>query len=107
MSELRLDLATGEWVIIATERARRPHDFRRVDAAGETPLETCPFCPGREAMTPGELYREPRDGPWSVRVVPNKFPALSPGGPEAEPDSAGPVGMFLRRPGRGRWASCS
>src|SRR4030065_11105 len=116
MSELRLDLATGEWVIIATERARRPHDFRRADAAGETPRETCPFCPrraaetrrepcpsapGREAMTPGELYREPADGPWSVRVVPNKFPALSPGAEEAAPGYSDPVGMFLRRPGKG------
>src|SRR3990172_8846458 len=101
MSELRLDLATGEWVIIATERARRPHDFRRVVAAGETPRETCPFCPGREAMTPGELYREPADGPWSVRVVPNKFPALSASAEEAAPVSSDPVGMFLRRPGKG------
>src|SRR3989304_5258776 len=101
MSELRLDLATGEWVIIATERARRPHDFRRADAAGETPREAAPFCPGREAMTPAELPREPADGPWSVRVVPNKFPALSPGAEEAAPVSGAPVGMFLRRPGKG------
>src|SRR3972149_10733134 len=98
MSELRLDLARGEWVIIATERARRPHDFRRVDAAGETPRETCPFCRGREAMTPGELYREPADGPWSVRVGPNKFPALSPGAAEAAPGSTGPGGDVRRAP---------
>lgn len=101
MSELRLDLATGEWVIIATDRARRPHEFRRVDTVGETPRETCPFCPGREALTPGELYREPEDGPWSVRVVPNKFPALSPGTEEAPPVPSDPAGMFLRRPGKG------
>ncbi|MBI3031234.1 MAG: galactose-1-phosphate uridylyltransferase [Candidatus Rokubacteria bacterium] len=101
MSELRLDLATGEWVILATERARRPHDFKRAAAAGETPRETCPFCPGREALTPRELYREPGDGPWSVRVVPNKFPALSACAAETAPVSTGPAGMFLRRPGRG------
>src|SRR3972149_4484324 len=101
MSELRLDRAAGEGVSIATRRPRRPYDFRRADAAGETPRETCPFCPGREALTPGELYREPADGPWSVRVVPNKFPALSPGAEEAAPVSGDPVGMFLRRPGKG------
>ncbi|MBI4591519.1 MAG: galactose-1-phosphate uridylyltransferase, partial [Candidatus Rokubacteria bacterium] len=55
MSELRLDLATGEWVIIATERARRPHDFRTPERVpAETPPETCPFCPGHEAQTPSE-----------------------------------------------------
>src|SRR3970040_1573266 len=101
MSELRLDLATGEWVIIATERARRPHDLRRVDAGGDPPRETCAFGPGREAMTPGELYREPADGPWSVRVVPNKFPALSAGAAETAPVSTGPAGMVLRRPRKG------
>ena len=101
MSELRLDLATGEWVIIATERARRPHDFRRVNAAGETPRATCPFCPGREALTPGELYREPATGAWSVRVVPNKFAALSPDATEVAPFSTAPAGMFLKRAGKG------
>lgn len=101
MSELRLDVATGEWVIIATERARRPHDFRIVGGApGETPRQTCPFCPGREDRTPAELHREPAAGPWSVRVVPNKFAALSSHAVEP-PLSPGPAAMFLRRPGRG------
>jgi UDPglucose--hexose-1-phosphate uridylyltransferase len=46
----------------------------------------CPFCPGNEHMTPPEVlaYRDgdgPPDSPgWSVRVVPNRFPALSPAG---------------------------
>lgn len=101
MSELRLDFATDEWVIIATERARRPHDFRvRESAQAETPLESCPFCPGHEALTPAELYREPRSGAWSVRVVPNKFPALSPDATGATA-AAGPAGIFPRRAGIG------
>jgi UDPglucose--hexose-1-phosphate uridylyltransferase len=101
MSELRLDLATDEWVIIATERARRPHDFRvRESAQAETPQESCSFCPGHESLTPPELYREPRSGGWSVRVIPNKFPALSPeaGGTAA---TAGPISIFPRRAGIG------
>jgi len=102
MSELRLDLATGEWVIIATNRARRPHDFRiRGDADGETPRATCPFCPGHETLTPSELYREPETGTWSIRVVPNKFPALSPEANDASPPYTDPAGMFLRRAGKG------
>lgn len=42
----------------------------------------CPFCPGNEAMTPPEIlaYRpngtRPNSSGWTLRVVPNKFPAL-------------------------------
>ncbi len=81
MSELRQNFATKEWVVIATERARRPEEMARHQA--RTPLahhvETCPFCPGNEKLTPPEVLRIPASGevPWHVRVVPNKFAALS------------------------------
>ena len=80
MPELRKDPIVGRWVIIATERVRRPTDFpRRARVRRDGP---CPLCPGHEADTPPEVlaYRDPAgaaDGPgWRVRVVPNKFPAL-------------------------------
>lgn len=82
----------GRWVIISTERGRRPSDF------GSTPViasgESCPFCPGNEAMTPPEIlaFRPPgsaSNGPgWSLRVVSNKFPALRIEG-ELEPSGEG------------------
>jgi UDPglucose--hexose-1-phosphate uridylyltransferase len=80
MPELRKDPIHGRWVIIATERGRRPSDF-----AIERPHATggfCPLCEGNEDKTPPEVlsYRNdgtPPDSPgWSLRVVPNKFPAL-------------------------------
>lgn len=80
MSELRKDPITGRWVIIATERARRPGDFVRPRAVHAPGL--CPLCPGQEALTPPEIYAArpagtARDTPgWHVRVVPNKAPAL-------------------------------
>jgi UDPglucose--hexose-1-phosphate uridylyltransferase len=81
MSELRKDPVVGRWVIIASDRARRPSDFE--GAAPEPAGGLCPFCPGHEDLTPSEvlaLRRVPgavRDGPgWSLRVVPNKYPAL-------------------------------
>lgn len=86
MPELRRDPVTREWVIIATERSRRPHDFRKEAAnSGSVPerLESCPFCPGNEGMTPPEIcaLREAGSAPdtpgWRVRTVPNKYPALS------------------------------
>ncbi len=80
MPELRKDPVTGRWVIIATDRAKRPSDFIRQPV---TPLShgICPFCPGNESKTPPEVlaYRNSggRDQPgWRVRVVPNKFPVL-------------------------------
>lgn len=84
MSVIRHDPTTKEWVIIATERGKRPHDFKKdARAPVSAPRESsCPFCPGNEAMTPQEILRIPDRGGngWAVRVVPNKFAALTPEG---------------------------
>jgi UDPglucose--hexose-1-phosphate uridylyltransferase len=82
MPELRYNLITGEWVIVAEERARRPEDFARAkqQRAPREHSPTCPFCPGNEANTPGTTLSLPADGPWLVRSVPNRYPALSPDG---------------------------
>src|SRR5262249_52431816 len=81
MPELRKDPIMGRWVIIAHERAKRPHDFKgEAQSAAEGGL--CPFCEGHEDKTPPEIiaYRErgtrPNGPGWRIRVVPNKFPAL-------------------------------
>ena len=81
MPELRKDPIVGRWVIIATDRARRPTDFirERVQIRGSG---FCPFCYGNESKTPPEVlaYRsdgsQPNKAGWTLRVVPNKFPAL-------------------------------
>lgn len=81
MPELRLNLVTREWVIIATERAKRPMDFKNSIDKRIIPefLKTCPFCPGNESKTPTERSRLPLEGPWRVRTVDNKYPALGKG----------------------------
>jgi UDPglucose--hexose-1-phosphate uridylyltransferase len=80
MSELRQNLATKEWVIISTERARRPHEFvdsgRLLSVDAPDWEDNCPFCPGNEEKDL-EVLRIPRDGKWQVRVVGNRYPALS------------------------------
>ena len=102
MPELRKDPVTGRWVIISTERRKRPNDFRfeRPSIIGR---EECPFCPGQEALTPPEVLAYRQNGgaansrDWVVRVVPNKFPALQvEGGLDREGD-----GMFDRMNGIG------
>ncbi|MGH8459108.1 MAG: galactose-1-phosphate uridylyltransferase [Nevskiales bacterium] len=79
MPELRQNRFTKEWVIIATERAKRPDQM--IAKRDVKPLDkysaNCPFCPGNEAQAPPEVARHPADGAWQVRVVPNKFAALS------------------------------
>ncbi len=80
MPELRHDPIQRRWVIIATERGRRPSDFAKLEP--ERSEGFCPFCPGNEAKTPPEIIAlrpentKPDTEGWEVRVVPNKFPAL-------------------------------
>lgn len=80
MPELRKDPILGRWIIISKERGKRPTDFiveRNVTKGG-----FCPLCPGNENTTPPEVlaFGRPTSTPntpgWSLRVVPNKYPAL-------------------------------
>lgn len=89
MPELRQNPATKEWVIIATERSKRPDDIHGPSIPIKSDKANCPFCPGNEHMTPGEklAYRafgtKPDSPGWWIRIVPNKFAALvSAGNPE-------------------------
>jgi UDPglucose--hexose-1-phosphate uridylyltransferase len=81
MPELRRDPIVGRWVIISTERSGRPQDLQP-SSAQSLAVALCPFCPGQERLTPREIlaYRprtaEANSPDWSIRVVPNKFPAL-------------------------------
>jgi UDPglucose--hexose-1-phosphate uridylyltransferase len=80
MPELRKDPISGRWVIISVERGKRPSDF----GVRVSPKKGgfCAFCEGNEHTTPKEIFAFRPDGKgpdtpgWSLRVVPNKFPAL-------------------------------
>ena len=78
--ELRKDPISGRWVIISTNRGKRPSDFGRMVEQRRGGF--CPFCEGNESTTPPEImsYRasntKANDPGWTTRVVPNKFPAL-------------------------------
>ena len=80
MSEFRFNRVTGDWVIIATERARRPEDYIiRMNRRDMPPhIDTCPYCVGNEDQAE-TVFAEPAEGAWAVRLVKNKFPALVPG----------------------------
>ena len=82
MPEYRQDPLTGRTVIVAEERAARPHQF---DVTDKPYRGVCPFCEGSESLTPDEtaafrpIGTAPNSSGWSVRVVPNKYPAVVPG----------------------------
>lgn len=79
LSELRQDIVTGDWVVIATGRGKRPIDFA-VSGNGleSSSIESCPFenpeATGQEKDT---LIYTSGDDRWTLRVFPNKFPAFS------------------------------
>jgi len=99
LNEIRKDYLLDRWVIIASERAKRPTDFlTKTSEKIETKTENCPFCPGNEKMTPpafllylpnnGGIRREKdqngeRRKDWLVRCIPNLYPALTSRSPVA------------------------
>lgn len=83
MEEIRQNIITRDWVIISKTRAGRPNEFagkkkeRQVLPAYDS---RCPFCAGNEHETLDESFAIRGNDGWRVRVVPNKFAALSPHG---------------------------
>ena len=86
-SELRFDLASKDWVVIATGRAKRPEMFKKEKRASEeAPRDTCPFCKIEIQEPPVLVYANnekvllsdgiPQD--WTTIVIPNKYPAFVP-----------------------------
>ena len=107
MPELRTDPLTGDRVVVAPARAKRPGAWNGPGGSngpggrnasedrGPPGRENCPFCEGHETETPPEIFaiadarRQPDAPGWRIRVVPNKFPAFGP----HEPRSAN--GVFV------------
>ena len=81
MSQMRKDVFTGSWVIVAETNTVTPLDFHFKRFVRETMF--CPFCETNEAATPPEVFaiRNPGSSPngpgWSVRVVSNSNPLLA------------------------------
>src|SRR3954470_8620854 len=106
MSEVRVDPITGLKSIIAADRATRPGGGLECQPAPPVDPEKDPFLEGHEDRTPPEVYAVRANGSapdtpgWTVRVVPNLYPAL-------DPDSEAPApfakkDLFSATPARGR-----
>jgi UDPglucose--hexose-1-phosphate uridylyltransferase len=101
MPELRKDPIIDRWVIISTERGKRPVFL--IEEPPPPKAAMCPLCSGNEHMTPAEVYAirptnsPPNSADWLLRVIPNKFPALR---IEGSLDKEG-VGLYDRMNGIG------
>jgi UDPglucose--hexose-1-phosphate uridylyltransferase len=74
--ELRKHYFLDEYTIVASDRAKRPHQFKHDDKKNHEKSEVDYFAPGNEEMTPPEIYRFPENAKgkdWKIRVFPNKF----------------------------------
>ena len=82
MSRLRKDPIVGRWIIISTERPKKPEDYSFEEQLDDVTPAECPFCSGNETKTPPEIasFRAEKSLPnttgWWVRVIPSKFPVL-------------------------------
>src|SRR5262245_39163434 len=105
MPEVRVDPLTGQRTIVASDRATRPGGGLSAMPADAIDEEKDPFLEGHEDRTPPETYAMRRNGSqpdkpgWSVRVVPNLYPALDP--ESAEPEPFAKPELFTATPARG------
>lgn len=91
-NELRKDYLLDRWVVIATERSRRPTDFAK-QKTEQAKTATCPLCLGNEHLTPpavlvylqenGGIRKDKEQGDfrhknWLIRCIPNLYPAFTP-----------------------------
>jgi UDPglucose--hexose-1-phosphate uridylyltransferase len=101
-NQMRYNPVSGDWVIYATARRARPDEMQPRAASGPPAARSepsCPFCPGNEHLLPGILLELGNDaGGWKVRVVPNRYPALTPEGNGTEPTE----GVYRVMQGTGR-----
>jgi UDPglucose--hexose-1-phosphate uridylyltransferase len=104
LPELRTDPVSGLKVIVAGERSDRPGAFLSAEEREPIDPERDPFLEGHEDRTPPEVYAVRPDGGvengpgWTVRVVPNLYPALGAG---EQPAPSGEQELFASRPATG------
>jgi UDPglucose--hexose-1-phosphate uridylyltransferase len=105
LPEVRIDPLTGGKTIVAADRSVRPGGELRADPGPPLDPHSDPFAPGHEERTPPEVYAvrpdggPPNSGGWTVRVVPNLYPALTPDSP-APPRTAN-LDLFTALPALG------
>ena len=77
MSQFRQNIVTGDWIIMAPERAKRPDQFLPPKAARKvSPKKDCPFEDLKKTGNWPPILAYPNEEKWEIVVIPNKYPAL-------------------------------
>ena len=79
-SELRQDLVSGDWVLIAPGRRRRPGQFREKKKREKQPKKGCVFENPKKAGGGLVILSYPDTKAWRLQIVPNKYPAVTQSG---------------------------
>lgn len=96
MSQIRKDILTGQWVIFAANRHKKPYAFKHMHTVLDNMESDCPFCPGNETETPKTKFCTKKDGKWCIRVFDNMYPAIDIDKYEKDEDS-----FYISKSGRG------
>jgi len=81
-SEFRQDIVSGDWVLIATGRKKRPHDLIVKKKRKASPKRKCPFKDPQASGNAEPIITRYRPGKnenkkdWSIQVIPNLYPAV-------------------------------
>ncbi|MBI3638622.1 hypothetical protein HY227_02660, partial [Candidatus Wolfebacteria bacterium] len=76
-SQLRQDLVSGDWIVVAPKRAKRPDQFFKKDKRIKAPIKGCPFENPQKSGNAEPILAYPNKDNWRVQIIPNKYPALS------------------------------
>lgn len=76
MPQFRKDPVSGEWIIMAPERAKRPENFKKKRVRPTGDLKSCPFEDLKKTGNWPPILQFPEKGDWRMVVVANKYPAL-------------------------------
>lgn len=77
-SEFRQDLVSGDWILIAPTRSRRPDQFKEKRARQRAPKKGCPLEFAGENGNGKLIFSWPTKKNWRLRVITNKYPVIRP-----------------------------
>jgi len=78
ISQLRQDLVSGDWIVIAPSRAKRPHQVVKKPSKRKiAPAKDCPFEDLEKSGHEAPILKYGNDGDWQLQIVENKYPAFT------------------------------
>ena len=75
-SQLRQDIVSGDWIVVAPKRAKRPHQLLEKKKRIKAPVKNCPFENPQKSGNAEPILTYPNRNNWRVQIIPNKYPAL-------------------------------